>query len=345
MIWFLVDSSSLGGIERHIETLAVALKRRGIPVEVVLYADHGANPWCRQLEAAGLKHRALAGSPPALLSEMRRSAPALVHTHGYKANIFGRFAARILGTPVVSTFHAGERGAFPVNLYQALDEYSSFLGARLCVSAAIQQTLPYGARLTENFIAMAPPPVSTALARHVGFVGRLSNEKGPDFFCELAERCADIAEFHVWGDGPMRASLEARYGRHVLFHGLTTDISQAWRKIGLLAMPSRAEGMPMAALEALSQGIPLLASNVGGLPRLIPHAAQTGWLFEVGDLSAAEAALREWAALDSKAQASLRASCVAHIRAHFSEEAHLPTILEAYRDAGFKLKRGLARAA
>ena len=134
MIWLLIDSSSVGGIECHVATLAEALRGRGVDADVVLLADHGANPWLEQLRARDISFRMLSGGLAALLAALSSERPSLLHTHGYKANILGRAAARWLGIPVVATFHAGERARFPVKLYQAADEWSSFLGGRLAVS-------------------------------------------------------------------------------------------------------------------------------------------------------------------------------------------------------------------
>ena len=51
MIWILVDSSTVGGIERHIATLADALRRVPLSTEIVLLAAHGDNPWLQQLRS------------------------------------------------------------------------------------------------------------------------------------------------------------------------------------------------------------------------------------------------------------------------------------------------------
>jgi glycosyltransferase involved in cell wall biosynthesis len=334
MIWILVDSSSIGGIERHVATLAAALRRVTVSTEIVLLAPHGANPWLQQLQAAQLPFRVLDGSLAGLLAALRQAQPALLHTHGYKANILGRLAARMVGIPVVATFHAGERGAFPVNAYQLFDEYSSFLGGRLCVSEAIRKQLPYTAILVENFMTAPAAPPSVPLPRRIGFVGRLSLEKAPDLFCQLARQCSGPDEWHIWGDGPMRAELERAYGEHVRFHGLVTDLSSAWNSLGLVVMPSRAEGLPMAALEALAAGVPLIASAVGGLPSVV-HAGRTGWLFETGDLNAARAHIETWRALTSPEQAQMRRTCWEFVKENFSESRQLPKILAAYRQAGF----------
>ena len=55
MIWQFIDSSGVGGAERHVETLAASLAGRGLVVRVVLLDDHGANPWLQQLAARGLQ--------------------------------------------------------------------------------------------------------------------------------------------------------------------------------------------------------------------------------------------------------------------------------------------------
>ena len=115
MIWHLIDSSGVGGAERHIETLASSLQRRGLAVQVVLVADHGNRPWQQQLAGAGIRYTHLDGRFSTLVGALRRARPALLHTHGYKAGILGRLAARLAGVPVVSTFHSGERGPFPDN--------------------------------------------------------------------------------------------------------------------------------------------------------------------------------------------------------------------------------------
>jgi glycosyltransferase involved in cell wall biosynthesis len=334
MIWILVDSSSVGGIERHVATLAEALRRVPLSAEIVLFAAHGDNPWLQQLQAAQLPFRVLDGSVSGLLAALRQARPQLLHTHGYKANIMGRLAARMLGIPVVATFHAGERGAFPVNAYQMLDEYSSILGGRLCVSEAIRQQLPYAAVLTENFMVapVAPPPSS--MPRRIGFVGRLSHEKAPDLFCQLARQCSGADEWHIWGDGPMRAELEREFGAHVRFHGLVTDLAPAWTSLGLLVMPSRAEGLPMAALESLAAGVPIVASAVGGLPSVV-HDGRTGWLYEAANLDAAQARIETWRSLTPTDQAQMRQTCWTFVKENFSETRQLPKILAAYRAAGF----------
>ncbi len=335
MIWQFVDSSSVGGIESHVATLTGELVKAGFPAKIVLLQAHGDNPWLKQLETRGLKVQVLEGGWGGLRRALSENRPQLLHTHGYKAGILGRLAARLVSIPVVSTFHAGERGPFPVSLYQSLDAWSSWLGSRIAVNETIAGQIPFKTQVVPNFISMPEREPRSPLPRAVGFVGRLSQEKGPDLFCEIASRLRGESSFHVFGDGPMRVELEARYGSFVTFHGLQTNMSQIWPTIGLLLMPSRAEGLPMAALEALANGIPVAASAVGALPGVI-DIANTGWLFPAGNVNAAVQAVSQWADMEAGSFEAMSRECHRQAGQKFGPARPLARILEIYRQAGLK---------
>lgn len=339
MIWQFIDSSSVGGAERHIATLAEGLRRRGHSASVLLLEDHGDNPWLVQLTAADIAYTYLDGRFATLLEALRTQRPRLLHTHGYKAGIMGRIAARLARVPVVSTFHSGERGQFPVSVYDAVDDWTSFLGQRIAVSAQIGERLPFGAHLIPSYVTTSDAPPVMPLPAVAAFVGRLSVEKGPDLFCELAERAsadpqfADI-EWHVWGDGAMREGLVAEHGLRVNFHGVATDMEAVWRRVGLLVMPSRSEGVPLAALEAAARGIPVLASRVGGLPAVVEDG-RTGWLFECANLVDGMGGLQNWQTVRQGSSVAMRRACWEKARDDFSEARWLPEVMAVYTEAGW----------
>lgn len=344
-IWQLVDSSTIGGIEKHIAVLTRSLIGAGFAPEIVLYQDHGANPWLTQLGDDGLAFRHLDGTAAGLRRAMRAARPALVHTHGYKAGILGRLAAASLAIPSVSTFHMGESPQWPVSLYAAADAYSAIFSRRIAVSEEIRRRLPFSAQVVRNWVDIpASVPDFPPAPKRIGFVGRLAHEKAPDLFCDLAQRSVgDGHEWHVYGDGPMRTELEARAVPGLTFHGMVTDMARVWASLGLLVMPSRGEGLPLAAIEAIGAGVPVVASNVGDLSKVVVEG-QSGWLVPAGDRDGFEARIRAWQGLDPAEKAALRLSAWAHARAQFSEAAGLPDVLGVYAAAGVLPQAGRVRA-
>jgi glycosyltransferase involved in cell wall biosynthesis len=333
-IWLMVDAANYGGIERHVQTLAVGLSSRGYPAEFVLYQKRGQTALLNQLEASRATVRILDGTFIGLLQALKRDRPALLHTHGYKANILGRLAARLAGVAHIATFHSAEKAKFPVSGYYALDNLSSFLGGRIAVSEEIGERLPFAAEIIPSHIVARPSASTAPLPRRVGLVGRLVPSKAPHVFCEIARRGPPDIEWHIYGDGELRNELETKYGRFVTFHGAVGDMTDVWNSLGLLLMPSIAEGLPLAALEALSAGVPVAATRVGGLPTAVVPGI-SGWLFERDDMLGGLRTVELWAALDAEAQLELRRSCWQHVRDNFSEEAMLPRILQAYQQTGY----------
>ncbi|MBN2058482.1 MAG: glycosyltransferase family 4 protein [Candidatus Saganbacteria bacterium] len=137
-------------------------------------------------------------------------------------------------------------------------------------------------------------PVCDALSRppgqkfRVGFIGRLSYEKGIDIYLEIAQKYQDrqdLAEFHVFGDGPMAGLVrqaEQQFPGLVIYHGFVKDVLRQ-HDLDLVIMPSRDEGLPYTALECMAYGIPLLAASAGGLPDLIKDG-ENGLLCRIGDV-------------------------------------------------------------
>jgi glycosyltransferase involved in cell wall biosynthesis len=333
-IYILIDSSSIGGIERHVATLTKGLRSCGYDARIILLRNHGQNPWFSQLNDGGLPYQLLNGGVGRLASFLRVSKAGLLHTHGYKAGILGRIAATLTSVPVVSTFHAGETAAFPVSLYQLLDEVSSVLATRISVSAPIAKRLLYPSAHIPNFIATRDAAPQAPLPKTIGFVGRLSPEKGPEIFCRVADARPVNASWEIFGDGPMRAELERRHGGAVTFHGMVTDMDCVWDKLGLLVISSYAEGLPMAALEALAAGVPIAASAVGALPDLIRHG-QNGWLFEPGDNEALVRIIQHWAENREVKGLDWRLNAWRKVNDDHGVQTGIAKTLAVYREAGY----------
>ena len=109
----------------------------------------------------------------------------------------------------------------------------------------------------------------------VGFFGRLSNEKGPDLFVEIAGRLKGEKNilFVIGGHGSMENTVRARIAELGLgdsvkmlgFCSVETHLSCC----DLLVVPSRQDGRPNVVMEAMAMGVPVVASNVGGMAELV----------------------------------------------------------------------------
>ena len=332
VIWQFVDTSGFGGIESHIATLSTALKRRRLGVKVVFLKDHGTpHNLHGALEREGIPF-VTADGPLNFVRLLSRERPAVLHSHGYKANVIGRLAATAVGVRSVSTFHAGDPGEGVMRLYTALDENTSFLSRRIAVSRDVAGRVPFKSAVIDNFLADLPDP-SGDTRRGVAFIGRLSQEKGADRFCALARDLADTAgePFHIYGDGPMRADLEHRWPEPV-FHGAVADAAKKIAGHRLVVMPSRAEGLPMAALEAMGAGVPVVAARVGGLPDLITHGSD-GWLVDAGDRAGLARSVQAALDLDRETYQAVCLKARQTIARRYSADVQVPRILSLYGPA------------
>jgi len=326
-IWLLLDSRGMGGIESHVAEPAAGLAWAGRRPRVLFLRDHGPHPLRARLDGAGVAWECAGGGLLSLVRRLRNGRPAVLHTHGYKAGLIGRAAALAAGIPLVSTFHAGERTHGMLALYTAVDAWTSFAGGRIAVSQPILEALPWGATLIENFVGIpaAAPPADPPLS--VAFVGRMSPEKGPDLFCALAA-AAPGPSYMAFGDGPCLVPCAAAGGA-VSFAGGVPSMDGHWERVGLLAVTSRAEGLPLAALEAMARGIPVAAFAVGGLPGAIDDGVD-GFLAPAGDVTALAARVSAWAAMPRDGRAAMARAARAKAEARFGRANGTARVLRVY---------------
>jgi glycosyltransferase involved in cell wall biosynthesis len=144
-------------------------------------------------------------------------------------------------------------------------------------------------------------PFQEARKVHSGFVigvaCRLEPIKGLGYlleaFAEVARECGDV-RLEIAGDGSLRSTLEGESRRlavsgHVSFLGWREDLPDVMAGWDVFVLPSLDEGFPIAALEAMAAGLPVVASAVGGLVELVQNG-ETGWL--VPAAAPAELAMR-----------------------------------------------------
>ena len=329
-IWQVIDSRFFGGIESHILYLATALKKNGYTPRVVFLKDYGPHPLKDKLRAARIPFFCCRG-----IAHFRKTCteqkPDLIHSHGYKANIISKLI--VLPCPVVASFHAGDSETWRVKGYSLLDRKLAFLTPAIAINQQIAEGLSGPAEVIDNFVPVpdrAHPPTTL---QKIGFVGRLSHEKGPDRFLALARRFP-TRDFYVYGDGPLRDKLAQKATANVHFMGHQQTMDAVWDDLDLVCLPSRKEGLPLTALEAMSHAIPVICLHVGALAHLISDN-ENGWVVSAqGDEKTILHRLSQRLAQIKDHQLSLFGQRArGRIENAFSPQALLPRFLSFYHTA------------
>ncbi|KPJ94651.1 MAG: hypothetical protein AMS18_03300 [Gemmatimonas sp. SG8_17] len=301
-ILHVIAPAAVGGAERVVHDLAVGQRARGQSVAVVALLDRtGPEPWLvtalRSQEVPVHTCRSRSRDYLAEIAAIRRAArqtgAQVMHCHAYRADILGWLAAARLDTATVSTSH-GFTGGGPRNgFYEWLDRQAlRRFDAVIAVSAALQQLLGRSGVPRERLClvqnALLPLPLlerraarsRLGLARSpvaVGWIGRMSWEKGPDIFLEAFARLrrSDVQAVMV-GDGAERESLEAAASRlgvadRIRFVGSVPNAGELLAAFDMVVLSSRTEGLPISLLEAMSAGVPLVATRVGDIPAATSH--------------------------------------------------------------------------
>jgi glycosyltransferase involved in cell wall biosynthesis len=312
----IISSGGMYGAEAVILNL-LRMMRDG-PHEAALGIFHNAlNPnrqFCEAADREGFAPKLIECSGQvdrATVRAIRELAVAegadVLHAHGYKADIYCFFAVRGR-VPLVSTCHTWYDTDFLVTLYGKADRFAlrSFQRVVAVSEEVRRQLLGAGVRserirMVRNGIDLRPfdlPRRSAAGDLVVGLVGRLAWEKGVDVFLSAAARLVDEfprAKFVVVGEGPdaeklgrMLDELKIR-GRAELL-GRREDMPAVYRSLDIMVSASRQEGLPMAILEGMASGLPLVATTVGEVPTVV-HDGVTGFVVQPEDVDALAAAI------------------------------------------------------
>jgi glycosyltransferase involved in cell wall biosynthesis len=122
----------------------------------------------------------------------------------------------------------------------------------------------------------------------IGHMGAFTKEKGQDVAVEAAgllRASLPRARVVLAGDGPLLSEIRGAAPDNVTFPGFISDRAAFFAALDLFIMPSRSEAWGLAAIEAMAHGVPVIASDTGGLPEII-ESGNGGWLVPAGDPAA-----------------------------------------------------------
>jgi len=356
----IVTPGEFGGLEAVVQALAIGSRGSAVDARVaaVLPGGAAAHSFLAPLEAAGVEVFPITVSARQYLAERSAVArlcqhlrPDLVHTHGYRADVLDAAVARRLEIPVVTTVHGFTGGDWKNRCYQWLQQRSfRRFDAVVAVSRPLADELARGGvpgeriRVIQNAWRRAAPLLDREAARRalgepgdgplIGWVGRVSAEKGADVFVESLARLRDRPwTACILGDGSTRRRLERRaaalgIGGPVHWHGPVAQAGSLFRAFDLFVLSSRTEGTPMVLFEAMASEVPIVATAVGGVPDVVSPAEAR--LVAPEDPNALAAAIAE--ALDNRVAACARArAATARLQRDFGVDAWLRRYEALYR--------------
>ena len=239
----------------------------------------------------------------------------IVHTHTAKAGALGRLAARLAGVRVIVHSPHGHNlyGYFKPRMTRRIIKVERFLSrftdkiialTQLEKKDYLEHSIGSPSTIDVIYAGMdldgyrSDPLMKEKLKASlgipqgqnvVGMIGRLEQVKGPGYFVEAAMQIARLRQdscFVLIGDGSLKRELENKvkakgFKGRIIFTGWRENIGEMLTMLDIMVLPSLNEAVGLVLIEAQSQGIPVVASNVGGIPETIKEN-ETGFLVQAG---------------------------------------------------------------
>lgn len=232
---------------------------------------------------------------------------------------------------IESTLHRAIRAYSPVDVFVSPSRFLADVMTRAGV-------FPERMRVVNHFVDVDSTPVKEQPGGPFVFAGRLSHEKGIDVLIDAVALAGPGVELDIAGDGPVRAELEAQAARlapgRIRFHGRLAkpELQQLVRRATAGVVPSRwHENQPMTVLEAFGAAVPIIATDLGGLPELVRDGVD-GLVVPAEQAQALADAMDRMAA-DPAWAFGLGQAARARVLADFSTRAHLERLGQAYDEA------------
>jgi glycosyltransferase involved in cell wall biosynthesis len=368
---------NMGGPAHHVGLLGAGLDSEHYET-LLLYGDLGAGEDSleQSVRARGTPMAHVRGLRPeirpfddvralvALVREVRRRRPDIVHTHTAKAGMLGRLAALLAGRPrpaIVHTYHGhvleGYFGRTKTALYRGLERWLAKRSDALIgvSSATVDDLVRLGVGERSRFRVIpigldldpfleSSPGTGAAFREEAGvrdgelllsFVGRLVPIKRVDVLLRAfahARKMGAPVRLAVVGDGQLRPDLErlaAELGVSdaVFFAGYRADMVPVAAASDLAVLSSDNEGTPVSLIEAAAAAKPAVSTSVGGVPDVVTPG--TGVLTAPGDPQALGAAIAGLAR-DEGTRLEMGGRARAHVAERFSVERLLEDIEALY---------------
>lgn len=255
----------------------------------------------------------------------------IVHTHSTEAGIIGRAAAAIARTPsIIHTVHgvpfAEDRNDLLERFVLTCERCAATVTDHIVTNAnaiasdylsrgigdPTQYTTIYSGIDLDRFYDADPASDINDKKINLLMVSRLAEGKGFDVLLDALERISnDRVTLYIVGDGPLHGWLEQEIEQRKLSDtvsllGYRSDIPSVTAACDVFVLPSYREGTPRVITEAMASGLPVVATNIAGIPEQVVDG-ESGYLFPPGDDAALAAHLEKLIASREQCQAFAKA--------------------------------------
>ncbi len=354
-----------GGIQRHVLDLTNDLSERGH--QVALAGDHG--DWCPDDSDPNFEHLSLdkiAAGQDGVFKRLSEILPVarklrqalkkhniqLVHSHETAPAIVARLATMGLNIPVIFTYHGSEpeREASVARTAKRCADMT-ISPSRTSLESLISKGLT---REKTHVIGLGVHKLPKVSKEHVAelrksllgkkgrflisSLSRLDQQKGIDMMIEVARKISDKRDdvvFAIGGHGPLSDIVESwaevtGVSENVKFLGPVDDVASVLMASDLYLLTSRWEALPISIVEAFQTGLPVIATDCGGVKELVDPSV--GCVLQVGDTRAIAVAVLEMIDNTTKREKMGLAAKKLSREARFSPQAVHESFEKLYRE-------------
>jgi glycosyltransferase involved in cell wall biosynthesis len=357
-VLYLVTRADMGGAQIHILDLLRGFRRAVDPVVAVgeegFFLDAVRKLGIPAFVLPNLVHpiTPLKDSRAILDTArlIRKVKAAIVHAHTSKAGIVGRLAARVAGVPAVFTAHTwcfAEGTSLKWRLVGIpAERFAGFWSSAIINVSEANRRLAVSHRISDhkrmvtiwNGIPDTPHRSRPDAPGHphIVMVARFVEQKDQSLLLQAFAKLDRPAKLSLVGDGPKLEAVQAEAGElhlrdRVEFLGRRSDVAKILAGANIFALATKWEGLPLSILEAMRAGLPVIASDVGGVREAVTDG-ETGFVVESGDAGGLEQRLATLVQ-DSSLRKRFGAAGRSRYESNFTLEQMLSKTLTVYQMA------------
>lgn len=302
----IIGDSSLAGAPRHLLSILENLDRDIFEVSCIcppgpLAGEIRVIRRKVELEVITMKSRSDWQAIKHIRKYIKHIKPDVIHVHGTRAGSLGRLASIGLNKPVIYTEHLWTKDFSLDNSFLNYIHHTAgwlldlFTTLNIAVSESVKEfmikaNISYADKIQVMYNGIEPTKTKADIFNDnqefwLGTVGTLIPVKGIQYLIRalpLVRREFPETKLEIIGEGPYKKSLEKEVKRQKLdkfvkFSGFQADVEKSLAKLDVYVQPSLSESFGLAIVQAMSVGLPIVATNAGGIPEVISDG-RTGLL-------------------------------------------------------------------